>query len=145
MGGGGASSMSAMQNAGGSVQGLNDSQLSAAIRETKSMFDEVGDHLEELAFQIDEARRSPKDGRAERVQSAQRAYNEGSDLFNQLRDRLSTLEDERDKRKHSNKSVPQRRFVNSYGEATTRYITSQSYENSQRRLKQRIDSWMRGR
>lgn len=39
----------------------------------------------------------------------------------------------------------QRRFINSYGEATSRYITTGTYERAQKRLTKAINNWMRGR
>ena len=146
MGGNGAkSSSAAMIASGGGVHELNDSQLDSEIANTRTTLNQMGERLEELAHQIEEARMSPREGRTERIESAQSAYNEGSDLFNLLRDRLNELQDERDARRRSSESPSRRTFVNSYGEATTRYVTSQSYENSQRRLQRRIDSWMKGR
>lgn len=37
---------------------------------------------------------------------------------------------------------PHRTFVNSYGEATTRYITSSTYERAQKRLMKQVESIM---
>lgn len=124
---------------------LSEGQLSSAIQMTRSQMDEVGERLNQLSYRFDEARMSPREGRTERVESAQRAYNEGSGLYNQLRDRLGALEDEQIRRRQAIRPTSRRTFVNSYGEATRRNITSQSYESAQRRLNQRIDSWMRGR
>lgn len=119
--------------------------MSSAIQMTRSQMDDVGDRLVVLADRIEDAKMSPREGRAERVEVAQRAFNEGSELYNELRDRLSTLEDEQIRRRQAIQTAPQRTFVNSYGEATRRNITSQSYENAQRRLNQRVESWMKGR
>lgn len=124
---------------------MSDSQVTSAISATRSQMDMVGERLNQLSYRIDEVRMSPREGRAERVESAQRAYNEGSELYNQLRDRLGALEDEQIRRRRASQPATQRTFVNSYGEATRRNITSQSYESAQRRLSQRIESWMRGR
>lgn len=124
---------------------MSESQLSSAIQTTHSQMDEVGERLTQLSYHIDEARMSPREGRTERIESAQRAYNEGSELYNQLRDRLGALEDEQNRRRQAIQATSRRTFVNSYGEATRRNITSQSYESAQRRLSQRIESWMRGR
>lgn len=124
---------------------MTEGQLSDAIQATRAQMDEVGERLNQLSYRIDEARMSPREGRTGRVEAAQRAYNEGSELYNQLRDSLGALEDEQTRRRRANHPAAQRTFVNSYGEATRRSITSQSYESAQRRLNQRIESWMRGR
>lgn len=147
MGGRGSSSMSASGHGITTVapNRLTDSQLSVAIWATRSQMDKVGNRLNQLSDRIDDARVSPQDGRTERVEAALSAYNEGSDIFNALRDRLGALEDEQIGRRRASQSAVQRVFVNSYGEATHRNITSQSYENAQRRLSQRIETWMRGR
>ena len=147
MGGRGTSSMSASGRGitTSAPNGLTDSQLSGAIQAARSQMDEVAERLNQLSYRIDEARMSQREGRTERVESAQRAYNEGSELYNQLRDRLGALEDEQLRRRQASQSASSRTFVNSYGEATRRNITSQSYESAQRRLNQRVESWMRGR
>lgn len=144
MGGRGSSSMTG-RGATVSLASMSDTQVAGAIATMRSQMIEVGERLNQLSYQIDEARMSPREGRTERVESAQRAYNEGSELYNQLRDRLDTLEDEQIRRRQASQPTSRRMFVNSYGEATRRNITSQSYESAQRRLNQRIDSWMRGR
>ncbi len=149
MGGRGSSSMSAGRDASLTISldpaRMGDGQLSAAVSQTREQLSDVGNRMEELAERIREARRSPREGRSERIGAAQRAYGEGSDLYDQLRDRLSALEDEQIRRRQASQPRAQRTFVNSYGEATRRNITSQSYESAQRRLNRRIESWMRGR
>lgn len=126
-------------------QGMTDTQLSSSIADTRAAYEREGERMIMLAQRIDEARWSPREGRSERVEAAQRAYNEVSDNYDVLRVRLGALEDERARRRLAAQPEVQRTFVNSFGEATRRNITSQSYENAQRRLNQRIDSWMRGR
>lgn len=49
-------------------------------------------------------------------------------------------------RKKETQSAPEKKtFVNSFGEATTREITSASYKRAQARLNKEIESRMRGR
>nr|DAD75951.1 MAG TPA: hypothetical protein [Siphoviridae sp. ctX926] len=48
-------------------------------------------------------------------------------------------------RKSTDTSTTRRKFVNGYGEATTREITSASYKRSQRRLDKEIDNRFKGR
>lgn len=148
MGGRGSSSMSAGSAASASVYldpaNMTDSQLGRFIASTRDEMGRIGERLIELSDRITEARISSREGRGERVDAAQQAYNEGSDIYNALRDRLGVLEDEQARRRPVQQRT-HRPFVNSYGEATRRNITSQSYESAQRRLDQRIESWMRGR
>ncbi len=41
--------------------------------------------------------------------------------------------------------APFKTFVNSYGEATTRYITSGTYERAQKRMLKGVEGWLTGR
>ena len=146
MGGRGASSGQSSSGARASVNSpgsMSDSQLREAISYTRQQMQTAGDRLVELAYQIEEARFSPREGRTTRIEAAQAAYNEGSDIYNRLRDRRTALENEQSARRAANQapSAP-RTFVNSYGEATRRNITSQTYENAQRRLNRQLQSWL---
>lgn len=147
MGGRGASSGQSSNGARASVSSpgsMSDSQLREAIRYTRQQTQAASDRLEELANQIEEARFSPREGRIARIEAAQAEYNEGSEIFNRLRDRQTALDNEQAARRAAANQVPPtpRTFVNSYGEATRRNITSQSYENAQRRLNRRLKSWL---
>ena len=121
---------------------MNDKRLSDEIGRRRRLLDEMGDRLEELAQRIEEARFGPREGRRERVDDAQRRHNEGKALYDQLRDELAALEDEQAHRRRNAEARPRRPRVNGWGEATDRYITTQSYESAQRRLDKRIQSWM---
>ena len=144
MGGRGASSGSSRQ--GGSVSQLasttpaklSDSQLDKAISHTDTQMKRASDRLDELSEKTTEARMSPRSGRTERVNKAMSDYNEGSKLFNELRDGKSALENERAKRKRGSQSSARKPFVNSYGEATRRNITNQTYERAQKRLERDV-------
>lgn len=71
----------------------------------------------------------------------------GSDSWNKwfsesqkLAKREQQLKDEY-RKKHYNTSSATK--VNSYGEATKRYITSGTYERSQKRMQRDVDNWFR--
>ncbi len=144
MGGRGASSGSTAQGGGASKiasttpQKLTDSQLDKAISHTDTQMKRASDRLDELSEKITEARMSPRSGRTERVDKAMSDYNEGSKIFNELRDRKSALENEKAKRKRGSQASAGKVFVNSYGEATRRNITNQTYERAQRRLERDV-------
>ena len=124
---------------------MTDAELDGAVSETRSELNRVSARLDELSERLTEARMTPREGRTQRVESAQREYNEGSEIFNQLRDRLSALEDEQIRRRREAQAArpaPVRTFVNSYDEATRRNITSLSYERAQRRLERELLSWL---
>ena len=55
--------------------------------------------------------------------------------YNKLRDKIN---DEEDKRRKSTTSQTTRTFVNSFGEATTRNITSSTYERERRRREKAV-------
>lgn len=105
----------------------------------------ASDRLDELSEKITEARMSPRSGRTERVDKAMSDYNEGSKIFNELRDRKSALENEKAKRRKKKQPQTSRTFVNSYGEATHRYITSLTYERAQRRLERDVVRFLGGK
>lgn len=116
-------------------------QLNSSISGIRNEMDKVGARMEQAAYKIESAQASSREGRQERVSKARREYNSLSDRYNGLRDRLTKLESERDKRASSITTGNQSRVrVNSFGEATTRYITSPSYERAQRSQEKRIRS-----
>lgn len=137
MGGRGSSSSGSSASAGG----MTGRQLNSSISGIRNEMDKVGARMEQAAYKIESAQASSREGRQERVSKARREYNSLSDRYNGLRDRLTKLESERDKRASSITTGNQSRVrVNSFGEATTRYITSPSYERAQRSQEKRIRS-----
>lgn len=137
MGGRGSSSSGPSASAGG----MTDRQLNSSISGIRNEMDKVGARMEQAAYKIESAQASSREGRQERVSKARREYNSLSDRYNGLRDRLTKLESERDKRASSITTGNQSRVrVNSFGEATTRHITSPSYERAQRSQEKRIRS-----
>lgn len=120
---------------------MTNRQLNSSISGIRNEMDKVGARMEQAAYKIESAQASSRGGRQERVSKARREYNSLSDRYNGLRDRLTKLESERDKRASSITTGNQSRVrVNSFGEATTRYITSPSYERAQRSQEKRIRS-----
>lgn len=63
-------------------------------------------------------------------------YYKAKKQYEILRDEKSKILDSMQTQGVSNTST--RKFVNSYGEATTREITSQTYKRSQKRLEKRV-------
>lgn len=137
MGGRGSSSFGSSTSAGG----MTDRQLNSSISSTRNEMDKIGARMEQAAHKIESAQASSREGRQERVSKSRREYNSLSDRYNGLRDKLTKLESERDKRASSITTGNQSRArVNGFGEATTRYITSPSYERAQRSQEKRIRS-----
>lgn len=63
-------------------------------------------------------------------------------LHGQLMPRRDEVVSEMARRSAGSSASARGTFVNSYGEATTRNITSQSYEAAQRRLRRDVDSFL---
>lgn len=63
-------------------------------------------------------------------------------LHGQLMPRRDEVASEMARRSTGSPASARGTFVNSYGEATTRNITSQSYEAAQRRLRRDVDSFL---
>ena len=100
-----------------------------------------GDRLTELAYAIGDAQASPRNGRRARVDAAHDAYNAESANYNRLRDQLSALENAQLAQRAPTENTP-RRFVNSFGEASQRYVTSTTYERAQRRLEREVAAFL---
>lgn len=120
---------------------MTDRQLRDNIIRTRNEMAELAKQMEDLAYQIEEAQASDRNVRNTSVSSARNKYNEVSDRYNSLRDSLAILESEQERRMRSGQQnqSSSRVFVNSYGEATRRNITSSSYENAQRRLQREMN------
>lgn len=72
-------------------------------------------------------------------------YHELSREVRSLMNKRSDLQYKREEERRKNEPVTPRTFVNSFGEATKREITSASYERAQRRLDKQIWSRFKGR
>ena len=120
---------------------MTDRQLRDNIIRTRNEMAELAKQTEDLAYQIEEAQASDRNVRNTSVSSARNKYNEVSDRYNSIRDSLAILESEQERRMRSGQQnqSSSRVFVNSYGEATRRNITSSSYENAQRRLQREMN------
>lgn len=143
--GGRGSSSSAGSYTKTSASKLSDKQLANSIRSVKGDMDKAGAQMERHANRMSEARTLSKDKREGALNKARRDYNAASDRYNSLRDKLGILESERAKRQNTSATKTPKKFVNSYGEATRRNITSSSYESAQRSLQKQIDSRFKGR
>lgn len=138
MGGRGSSSAGSR----GQARGMTDGQLGSSIASTRSEMNSIGERMERAAYKIQDAQASSRAGRDKRVASARKEYNSLSDRYNTLRDRLSFLENERSRRRANQQQESSRAFVNSFGEATTRNITSPTYERAMRSQESRIRSFL---
>lgn len=132
MGGRGGYSMTGALSA--SASGMTDAQIDEVLSSLRAQRDLVGGTLEGLAHDKDVAdRRGDWDG------PARTRYYDALSKYQALRDRVWELEDEqRARTPRASRPKESRTFVNSYGEATTRYVTSPTYERAQRRLRRAV-------
>lgn len=73
--------------------------------------------------------------------AAHKAYVEASDEYRSLRARRNAIVDEQARRKQERAAAEppkQKTFVNSYGEATTRHVTSAIYERAMKRQEKAV-------
>lgn len=77
--------------------------------------------------------------------SAPPRYHEISQEIRELKNKQTDLRYEREKLRTKDEPKTTKTFVNSFGEATKREITSASYERAQRRLDKQIWSRFKGR
>lgn len=134
MGGRGSSSAGGGGNAV-SPGSMSDKELGAALAAAKADVENIGDRMEELARDMN--RPSPNRSQ-EDWEAANRRYYAEQDKFRAARDRLFELQQESNEREAKRNPPIKKPFVNSYGEATDRYITSPSYERAQRRLERDV-------
>lgn len=120
---------------------MSDRELSDEIGAVSSRIEARNSEMEELHLRADAAQMT-SDALANSIMDVWRELmykNQGDYVI------LRELQSEQDKRyNQSLQTGGPRTFVNSYGEATTREITSASYKRSQRRLDDEIDRRMRG-
>lgn len=140
MGGRGATSMSGITRktsassiAGGPVAKMSDRQLDSQLKSVNARMEKVSDVMLKTA-----------DGHTGYLQGTpfgnkadHEAYVKASKEYGSLRERRGAILSEQARRIHENamtEPLKPKTFVNSFGEATTRDITSASYKRAQKRL-----------
>lgn len=132
MGGRGSSSSSSRR----SVQSLEMQE-----RTLQKQLDTLGQQMAEQArYALPSYTGSDKQRRTREYYRTQRQYNETRQKLNKTQDRLNQAR----QRNNNSAASSERPFVNSFGEATTRNITSATYERSQRSQERRIRSLLGG-
>lgn len=139
MGGRGGSSASAkasrkaVPTTGGSVAKMSDDQLDKEYRSVEAEMNKVNEVMTENASgHTGYLQGTPWGSRAEHE-----AYVEAFDTYRSLMARRDAVLDEQAKRRHAAAAAQRpepKTFVNSFGEATHRYVTSSTYERTQKRL-----------
>lgn len=110
---------------GGRGASSSGASLSRRINGLQKQFNSLGNRMENLVRQF-----NPRGGDSH----IRDEYYRVQKKYNEVRRKINAAQDERAKiqRKREEKTN-KRTFVNSYGEATNRYITSTTYERAVRR------------
>lgn len=138
MGGRGSSSASNRAGVGGMkpASRLTDRQLAAETSSVNGRMESVGKVMERTApGHVGYLQRTPQGSKRDH-ESYTKAFKE----YGELRARRDELTAEAARRRPKEKPRP-KTFVNSYGEATTKYISTSTYERAERRLQKEVDSW----
>lgn len=82
--------------------------------------------------------KQPEPGDKEKLDKYRRAQQAWQQLNSEKNRRENEIAAQR-RREDASKPKPKKTFVNSYGEATTRYITTSTYERAQARLRRDVE------
>lgn len=137
MGGRGSSSASHRNAATSPVAKMGDGRLGGELKAVEGSMEKVARVMDETARGHTGFLQGTPWGSA----SEHRAYVEASDEYRSLRARRNAIVDEQARRKQERAAAEPpkpKTFVNSYGEATTRYVTTAGYERALRRQEKAV-------
>ena len=139
MGSRGQSSASSSNTA---IESLSDTQIQSRIKQAKSKMETLGATMEKYAnVSIGYLNNVPGATKSEHEK-----YVNARDEYQKISYQRNLLETEMAKRVQAKAPASTEHvFVNSFGEATKRYITSTTYERAQKRLDREIQSRLEGR
>lgn len=124
---------SASSVSGGPVAKMSDRQLDSQLKSVNASMERVSDVMLKTAYgHTGYLQGSPFGNKADHE-----AYVKASKEYGLLREQRDAILSEQARRIHDSsiaKPLKPKTFVNSFDEATTRYITSASYERAQKRL-----------
>lgn len=122
---------------------MTDKELRSALIAANAEYDRIGKQMEELAQDMNRPPRMGEDLSAwdNNHEKISQKYYAAQDQLREIRDRRFELQQESNRRTPKDTS-PRKPFVNSFGEATDRYITSAAYERAMRRNEREIRSFM---
>lgn len=133
MGGRGSSSRSYKNAATSPIAKMSDRRLDSEIKAVEASMEKLSRVMAESSYgHTGYLQGAPFGSKAEH-----KAYVEAFDKYSSLRARRSVIIDEQAKRKHKRAAAEPREpktFVNSFGEAAARYVTTPGYERAQKRL-----------
>ncbi|MCD7886222.1 MAG: hypothetical protein LUG44_01175 [Clostridiales bacterium] len=117
----------------------------ATLTSLRSDIDTIGQQMSELAKYATPsgAAIAQRNGEtAVQVEKKANAYYKAQQEYNEIRQEYNRLRDTQ-MQQRNNQSSGAHTFVNSYGEATKREITSSTYNRAQKKLERRIQTWMK--
>lgn len=125
--------MSASSVSGGHVAKMSDGQLDSQLKSVNANMEKVSDVMLKTADgHTGYLQGSPFGNKADHE-----AYVKAFKEYGLLREQRDAILSEQARRNHERamaQPLKAKTFVNSFGEATTRYITSASYERAQKRM-----------
>lgn len=128
---------SASSIAGGHVAKMSDRQLDSQLKSINANMEKISDvMLKTASGHTDYLQGAPFGNKADHE-----AYVKAFKEYNSLREQKNAILDEQARRIHERlmaQPLKPKTFVNSFGEATTRYVTSPSYERAQKRLEKDV-------
>lgn len=123
--------------AGGPVAKMSDRQLDSQLRSVKADMERVSDVMLKTA----DGHTGYLQGTLLGSKADHEAYVKASKEYGSLRERRDAILDEQARRTHERtvaEPLKPRTFVNSYGEATKRSVTTSGYERAQKRQEKAV-------
>lgn len=124
----------------GSAHGAGQPRQTAKVADAKTMMDNAAEKMREYAKYAMPGK-DYDTGKSEQYYRYKNEFNTARGQYNKQMD----AEAEKVREARLKEPKEHKVFVNGYGEATTRYITSQSYERAQKRLDKEIQNRMKGK
>ena len=127
-------------SAGGAGAGGGASAGGGSIKSLEAQKKALGDKMASLVRQTDKDGQMTREARKEYYATKSKR----DDVVQKLSEAYKADAEARSKQAKS-EPAEKKTFVNGYGEATHRYITSNTYERAQKRSMKSVDGWLSGR
>lgn len=112
-------------------RGASGSNIESRINTARRRVETLGNKMEQIARE-----------KSQRTSAMPSEYYAAQREYNAARKELNKLLDQRRAEQQKVEVPTQRTFVNSYGEATTRYITTSTYERARKRAQQQVEDFL---
>lgn len=127
-------------SAGGAGAGGGASAGGGSIKSLEAQKKALGDKMASLVRQTDKDGQMTSEARKEYYATKSKR----DDVVQKLSKAYKADAEARSKQAKS-EAAEKKTFVNGYGEATHRYITTSTYERAQKRAMKSVDGWLSGR